>query len=72
MFKRKPEGRKVEDKKAEKYSFNDNKMESLGNKLGINSSGINYDKIKFELNRNKKNLKILGIDSSVLKEFGLE
>jgi len=72
MFKRKTEGRKTEGKKASKHSFKDDKLESLGNKLGINSSGINFEKIKYELNRNKHNLKLLGIDKSVLKDFGLE
>jgi hypothetical protein len=67
-FKRKSTDRKVEAKRASKnISSND----IIGAKLGINRAGRNYDKIQFELNRNKHNLKQLGIDESALKEFGL-
>jgi len=67
-FKRKPEDRKTEAKRDKLISSNYN---SLGAKLGINRAGRNYDKLKFELNRNKRNLTLLGINESVLKEFGL-
>lgn len=72
MFKRKPEGRKIEAKKASKKISSPNKLDDLGAKLGINIAGRNKDKIKYELIRNKKNLKALKIDESVLKEFGIE
>ena len=73
MFKRKPEGRKIEAKKATKHEgyISSTSYDTVGTKLGINRAGRNYHKIKFELNRNKRNLKALGIDESVLKEFGL-
>ena len=70
MFKRKSTERKVEAKKASKH-ISSNNYDIIGAKLGINRAGRNYDKLKFELNRNKRNLVSLGIDESVLKEFGL-
>lgn len=72
MFKRKPEGRKTEAKRASKKISSPSKLDVLGAKLGINRAGRNEDKVKFELTRNKHNLKRLGIDKSVLKEFGIE
>ena len=69
MFKRKSTERKVEAKRASKNITSN--YDIIGAKLGINRAGRNYDKLKFELNRNKRNLKRLGIDESVLKEFGL-
>jgi len=58
-------------KSPEKNSSN-KLLDEVGAKLGINRSGRNYDKVKFELIRNRKNLKRLKIDEKVLKEFGLE
>lgn len=76
MFKRKPTERKIEEKRAEKkISSKDITIkvrDSVGAKLGINRAGRNIDKISFEINRNRKNLKALGITDEELKQLGLQ
>jgi hypothetical protein len=72
LFKRQPEARKVEAKKAQKV-FNSNDIQGVANKLGISSAGNNIDKVKFELNkiRHKPNLlKELKITEADLKKYG--
>lgn len=72
LFSRKTEERKTEAKKAQKI-FNSNDIQSIANKLGISSSGVNDDKIKFELNkiRHKKDLlETLKITEADLKKYG--
>ncbi len=71
-FKRKPIQRRDEAIRAARNISSKDKLGMLGAKLGINSAGRNYDKVKFEINRNRNNIERLGIDSSMLKEFGLE
>ena len=76
MYTRKVKGRKEESKQAKKtYDQYEDRTEDIANKLGINSSGANYDKIKFELNKIKdnKNLrKILKLTDKDFKKYGLE
>ncbi len=76
MFKRKPTERKIEEKRAEKkISSKDITIkvrDNVGAKLGINRAGRNIDKISFEINRNRKNLKALGITDEELKQLGLQ
>lgn len=72
-FKRRISGRKEEAVKAKKV-FNSDDINTLANKLGISSSGINDDKIKFELNKlkNKAALrKQLKLKDSDFTKYGL-
>jgi hypothetical protein len=69
-FKRKVTERKREAKRANISSIN--VKDIVGAKLGINRAGRNIDKISFEINRNRKNLKALGITDEELKALGLE
>ena len=69
-FKRKVTERKREAKRANISSIN--VKDIVGAKLGINRAGRNIDKISFEINRNRKNLKRLGITDEELKALGLE
>jgi len=71
MFKRKPLKRKEEAKRASQNISSDIK-DIVGAKLGINRAGRNIDKISYEINRNRKNLKALGITDSDLKQLGIE
>jgi hypothetical protein len=71
-FKRKPTERKREAKRAEKISSPDNN-DKIGAKLGINRTGRNDVKIKFELNKIRYKphlLKILDITEQDLKNYG--
>ncbi len=70
-FKRKPIQRRDEAIRAARNISSKDKLDVIGARLGINRAGCNYDKVKYEINRNRNNLKSLGIDESVLKEFGL-
>ena len=70
-FKRKPIQRRDEAIRAARNISSKDKLGMLGAKLGVNQRGCNYEKIKYEINRNRNNLKLLGIDESILKEFGL-
>lgn len=72
MYTRKVKGRKDESKKT--YDQYEDRTEDIANKLGINSSGANYEKIQFELNKikNNKNLrKILKLTDKDFKRYGL-
>lgn len=69
-FKRKPTERKREAKRASKNITSDIKQ-IVGAKLGINRAGRNIEKISFEINRNRKNLKALGITDEELLLLGL-
>ena len=69
-FKRKPTERKREAKRASKHITSDIKQ-IVGAKLGINRAGRNIEKISFEINRNRKNLKALGITDEELLLLGL-
>jgi len=72
-FKRKVTERKREAKRAEKISSVTKDVKDIvGAKLGINRAGRNIDKISFEINRNRKNLKALGITDEELTILGLE
>ena len=71
MFKRKPQERKYEAKRASRNISSDIR-DKVGAKLGINSAGRNLAKISYEINRNRKNLKALGITESDLKQLGIE
>jgi len=72
MFKRKPTERKTEAKRVTKQISSIELRDKVGAKLGIHRAGRNIDKIAFEINRNRKNLKRLGISSDDLKQLGLE
>jgi len=72
-FKRKPEERKREAKRATKKISSPDDNDKIGAKLGINRTGRNDVKIKFELNkiRHKPHLlKILDITEQDLKNYG--
>lgn len=77
MFKRKSTERKVEAKRASSdkktsHIISSNIKDIVGAKLGIQRAGRNMDKIRYEINRNRKNLKLLKITESDLKELGIE
>lgn len=78
MFNRKTTERvdktkmQLEAKRAEKHLVPINIKDKVGAKLGINQAGRNISKILFEINRNRKNLKALGITDDDLKELGFE
>jgi len=74
-FKRKLKERPIEEEKAKKIynQYPDREIE-IGKRLGINSNGINPEKIKFELNKikNKPHLiKILKLTPEDFKKYGL-
>ena len=72
FYKRKNAGRKLEAKKA-KVIFNSDSINPINKRLGI-SSNAPREKIIFELNKIKGNvrlLKQLKITDSDLKEYGL-
>ena len=76
VFKRKVKERKVEAKRATQvYNQYANREEDIANKLGISSSGANFEKIKFELNKVKGKIKlreILKLTDADFKRYGLE
>jgi len=67
MFKRKPQERKTEAKRASRNISSEEIRDKIGAKLGIKRDGRNLDKIAYEINRNRKNLKALGINESEVK-----
>ena len=72
-FRRKTTERKRDAKRAEKISgVTKDVKDIVGAKLGINRAGRNLAKISFEINRNRKNLKALGITDEELTILGLE
>lgn len=70
-FLRRTKDRPKEAERAKK-TFSYDVKDKIGAKLGINRDGRNMDKIRYEVNRNKKNLKILGINKDELKQIGIE
>ncbi len=75
MFKRKVKERKSEAERAKKvYDSQPDREVFIGKQLGINLHGINFEKIKFELNKikNKKHLReILKLKDEDFKKYGL-
>ncbi len=72
LFKRRPEARKEEAYVARNTHFDSSTTQSIANKLGISSSGVNKEKIIYELNKIKNKphlLKLLKISDKDLKDY---
>ena len=72
LFKRRPEARKEEAYVARNRDFDSSTVQSISNKLGISSSGVNKEKIIYELNKIKNKphlLKLLKISDKDLKDY---
>jgi len=79
LFKRGTKGtntRKTEAKKAEKKHVDSSDYQDIANRLGINRSGANKEKIVYELNRlkgkSKATWKALELTEKDFKKFGVD
>ncbi len=75
-FKRKPEERKKEAKKAKDKYVDSSELQNIANRLGISQHGANKEKIVFELHRLKSKSKAtwnaLNLTDKDFKKFGVD